>query len=86
MKKVKKDATILDLWNIFEGKIEDKKNIPNLFHLSQNYPNPFNSKSVVIFSIAEQGRTTLSLYDIRGRFDHNGENVGANGAPLLWVS
>lgn len=41
-----------------------KKN--NLF-LDQNYPNPFNHSTSIYYSIEEEGRVDLSIYDSAGR-------------------
>ncbi|MBD3179659.1 MAG: T9SS type A sorting domain-containing protein, partial [Candidatus Latescibacteria bacterium] len=35
--------------------------------LSQNYPNPFNPVTSIRFSIPEEGRVNISVFDIRGR-------------------
>lgn len=41
--------------------------IPNTFELYQNYPNPFNPNTTITFTLAEDGLTTLKIYDILGR-------------------
>ncbi len=41
--------------------------IPNQLYLYQNYPNPFNPKTVIDFTLAKDGLTTLKIYDILGR-------------------
>lgn len=40
---------------------------PNSFTLMQNYPNPFNSQTTFRFSVPQQSRIALRLYDITGR-------------------
>ncbi|GMU94775.1 MAG: hypothetical protein AMXMBFR50_02920 [Ignavibacterium album] len=37
------------------------------FSLQQNYPNPFNPVTTITFTLAEDGLTTLKIYDILGR-------------------
>lgn len=34
--------------------------------LYQNYPNPFNPTTAIAFYLADPGRVTLSIYDVRG--------------------
>ena len=34
--------------------------------LGQNYPNPFDQKTVIIFSLAQEGQVVLSVFDILG--------------------
>ena len=42
------------------------KSTPYAFVIRQNYPNPFNASTTVPYSIADHGRVTLKVYDIRG--------------------
>ncbi len=36
-----------------------------------NYPNPFSATTTIEYTISETGKTTISLYDIRGHFVKN---------------
>ncbi|MFA6469080.1 MAG: T9SS type A sorting domain-containing protein, partial [Bacteroidota bacterium] len=40
---------------------------PKEFALKQNYPNPFNPATTIEFTLAEDGFTTLKIYDMLGR-------------------
>ncbi|MCH8277095.1 MAG: T9SS type A sorting domain-containing protein [Bacteroidetes bacterium] len=41
--------------------------LPNSFELHQNYPNPFNPVTVIAFDMADQGKVTLSVYNMLGQ-------------------
>jgi len=41
--------------------------IPLEFGLKQNYPNPFNPETKINFTMAANGHTVISLYDLSGR-------------------
>ncbi len=43
------------------------ENVPSIFALYQNYPNPFNPATTITFTLAEDGFTTLKIYDLLGR-------------------
>jgi hypothetical protein len=51
-----------------EGEIGNghSKPGPGTFCLAQNHPNPFSSFTRIDYSLPEQSRVTLSVYDIRG--------------------
>jgi hypothetical protein len=46
---------------------EEYAEAPNTFYLKQNYPNPFNATTHIEFSIVDNGRATLVIYDVRGK-------------------
>ncbi len=41
--------------------------VPARFALGQNFPNPFNPSTRISYAIPASGRTTLTVYDVRGR-------------------
>jgi hypothetical protein len=47
--------------------VEEVESEPLETRLRQNYPNPFNPETTISFSIAEDGYTELTVYDIKGR-------------------
>ncbi|MBN1893559.1 T9SS type A sorting domain-containing protein [bacterium] len=46
---------------------DDLYTVPLVFNLDQNYPNPFNPSTRILFSIDKPGRTTLSVFNMRGQ-------------------
>jgi hypothetical protein len=75
------DSTFGYIWvgNTSQGKkvfwdseiitgIDNEKDIEiDYLSLQQNYPNPFNSRTVIKYSIPEEGNVRITLYDILGR-------------------
>ncbi|MCK4653136.1 MAG: T9SS type A sorting domain-containing protein [Candidatus Cloacimonetes bacterium] len=46
---------------------ELEQNLPSVPVLSGNYPNPFNPETKIVFSIPEDSKVNLSIYNIRGQ-------------------
>jgi hypothetical protein len=45
----------------------DEETVVSNYLLFQNTPNPFNPTTTIAFALAEQGFTTLKVYDLLGR-------------------
>ena len=55
--------------------------IPSAFKLSQNYPNPFNPNTTINFSVPNQSKVLIKVYDILGKEVAtlvNGEKAAGN--------
>ena len=70
--------------NIFSSVEESV--LPKELTLEQNYPNPFNPSTTIEFGIPVSGKTTLTIFDVRGnqvRTLINAE-VSPGNYSLLW--
>ncbi len=47
--------------------IENIDNLPEEYRLSQNYPNPFNAATTISYSLPEQSKICIEVFDILGR-------------------
>ncbi len=47
--------------------IEKGNSLPKSFDVITNYPNPFNNSTIVEYTIANEGKVNISVYDILGR-------------------
>ena len=52
---------------ILTGVPESGEPFPTVFSLEQNQPNPFNPVTTLRFSVPEQSRVTIRLYNVMGR-------------------
>ena len=58
-----------DIWRFrtIITSVEQASGIPTEFALKQNYPNPFNPVTTIAFSVPEQVKVSLRVYDVLGR-------------------
>ena len=69
----------------FPTGIEDRiSSVPNTISLEQNYPNPFNGVTEINYSLADNGKVKLAIYDILGReiitLVNSNQNAGSHSA------
>lgn len=59
---------ITSTYEVFVTDVETEMGVvPEKFSLSQNYPNPFNPSTKIKFSIPQESRVSLKLYDVTGK-------------------
>ena len=49
------------------GISEEVTELPDAFRLEPNYPNPFNPTTTLAFSVPEESRIEISVFDVTGR-------------------
>lgn len=61
LKQIDNDGTFS-----YSKEVEIENNPPATFNLVQNYPNPFNPGTTINFSLPEETRVTLEIFNITG--------------------
>jgi flagellar hook assembly protein FlgD len=56
------------------------------YRLNQNYPNPFNPATTISFSLAENARVNLTVYNLRGQriFSLISGEINAGRHEVIW--
>ena len=71
--------------NVIAGEPENVP--PKQFILEQNYPNPFNSATTINYTLPDDDRITITIYNILGqpvRRLLNDEFITAGTHSLIW--
>ncbi len=55
----------LEYW--VDSNNNEISNTQDLFTLSQNYPNPFNPSTTISFSLLEESKVSLTIYNLKGQ-------------------
>ena len=59
-----------DAINSYNVRYNESQIIPTVYNLSDAYPNPFNPSTNIEFSIANDGYTNISIYNLQGRTNY----------------
>lgn len=67
MQWVPSDLTVEDPPSLITGVVDVPMNVPGSYVLHQNYPNPFNPLTVITYSIPENARVKIEVYNVLGQ-------------------
>jgi uncharacterized lipoprotein YddW (UPF0748 family) len=66
--------------------VERDEALPKEYSLSQNYPNPFNPTTTIQFTVPQNGRVSVKVYDVLGREEATlvDEEMPAGAYRVTW--
>ncbi|MGD1045736.1 MAG: S8 family serine peptidase [Bacteroidota bacterium] len=64
---LRKHKVLVDFQNTITSVAQTEKMIPNKFELYQNYPNPFNPSSTISYSLPEEAKVKIDIFNILGQ-------------------
>lgn len=84
MSCLSRGIAVLDVTLSYVGIEANKKNEPGMF--LQNYPNPFTYKTLISFTLPDDSKISLTIYDINGRVVRNLANAHyqAGTSSIIW--
>ncbi|MGA7836940.1 MAG: C-GCAxxG-C-C family (seleno)protein [Ignavibacteriaceae bacterium] len=69
------------------GTANEISKVPQQYNIMQNYPNPFNPSTTIKFSLPNQDKVQVAIYDIQGTLVKNlinHEEYGAGTYSIKW--
>ena len=83
IEEVEFNGVIFDISELLGLNVDQ---VPDNFALHKPYPNPFNPKTRIAFSVAQQGKVKLSVFDMSGRLIRTLKNapMGVGNYEAEW--